>query len=495
MLGTKRWSLAVMALSRSKNATSFVWSFLEQGGSKVIQLVVQIVLARLLSPEAFGVLAILLVVTQIADSVAQSGLGMALIQKSDASDKSYSTAWWFSIGLAAVLYVAVFLGAPAIAVFFNMPDLMTYLRVLGLIVFFNSANSIQRSFLQRSMNFKGIFAATTIAALASGVAGIAMAILGFGVWALVAQSLLQSVFICIVMWFQVSWKPTLVFEVGEAKNLFGYGWKICVTGILNVLYTGISELVIGRACSAGELGLYSQGRKYPQAAIGVMSNAIANVLFPMFAAIKEDSVALHAVIKRGLMLGTFIVAPMSLLAAVVAEPLVALLLTDKWLACVPVFQLTCLTNVLLMLQLVNLRTYMALGDSSLYMRLEIVKAALGGALIWSVAALTRDIYAIAAANLVSVALSIIFIDVAPAKRLHGYSGLSQVKDILPIIFLSAAAAAAGVAVQFLELGYVPELLLQCVVFAIVYLGGAKLLKFKELSEAASLVRGLASGRR
>lgn len=480
---------------KSRASVSFIWSFLEQGGSKAIQLVVQIVLARLLSPEAFGVLAILLVVTQVADSVAQSGLGMALIQKGDATDRSYSTAWWLSLGLAAVLYVALFFGAPTIAAFYGMPDLVVYLRVLGVIVFFNAANSIQRSFLQRNMNFKGTFTATTAAALVSGVAGIAMAFLGFGVWALVAQSLLQSVFICIVMCFQVSWKPTLVFEVGEAKDLFGYGWKICVTGILNVLYTGVSELVIGRACSAGELGLYSQGRKYPQAAIGVISNAIANVLFPMFAAIKENPVALHAAIKRGLRLGTFIVAPMSLLAAVVAEPLVALLLTEKWLACVPVFRFTCLTNVLLMLQLVNLRTYMALGDSALYMRLEMVKAALGGALVWAVAALTRDIYATAAANLASVVFSTLFIDIVPAKRLHGYSALNQVKDILPIIFLSAAAAAAGLAVQFLELGYVPELLFQCVVFTIVYLGGAKLLKFKELPEAASLVREFASGRR
>ena len=254
--------------SAKKTTASFAWSFLEQGGSKVILLAVQVVLARLLSPEAFGVLAILLVVTQVSDSIAQSGLGMALIQKNDSDDRSYSTAWWLSLGLAAILYSALFLAAPAISLFYIMPDIVVYLRVLGLIVFFNSANSIQRSFLQRSLNFKSIFTATTLAALASGVAGIAMALLGFGIWALVAQSLLQSVFICIVMWIKVSWKPALIFDAGEAKSLFSYGWKICVTGILNVIYSGISELIIGRACSAGELGLYSQGRKYPQAAIG-----------------------------------------------------------------------------------------------------------------------------------------------------------------------------------------------------------------------------------
>lgn len=481
--------------SSKKTAASFVWSFLEQGGSKAILLLVQIVLARLLSPEAFGVLAILLVVTQVSDSIAQSGLGMALIQKRDSDDKSYSTAWWLSLGLAAVLYIVVFLAAPTISIFYNMPDLVAYLRVLGLIVFFNSANSIQRSFLQRSLNFRSIFAATTFAAFASGIAGIVMALLGFGIWALVAQSLLQSVFICIVMWVKVSWKPTLFFDSVEARNLFGYGWKICITGILNVIYSGISELIIGRACSAGELGLYSQGRKYPQAAIGVMSNSIANVLFPMFSAIKDDAIELRKSIRHGLKLGTFVVAPMSLLAAVIAEPLVSLLLTEKWLACVPIFQLTCVSNALLMLQLVNLRAYMALGDSGLYMRLQIIKVLGGGAVIWVTALLTKDIYITAWANFFVGISSILFVDAPPAKRLHGYSALSQMKDITPVLVLSCVAASAGLAVQLFGLGNVFELLVQCSVYALVYLGGAKLLRFEELAETVSLARRVVARRR
>lgn len=477
--------------SAAKKYNSFIWSFLEQIGSKAIQMVVQIILARLLSPEAFGVLAILLVVTQITDSIAQSGLGTALIQKSDADGNSYSTAWWLSLGLALLLYVVLFFGAPTFAAFYNMPELTMYLRVLGLIVFFNSANSIQRSFLQRTMNFKSIFAATTVAAFGSGVIGIAFALFGFGVWALVIQSLLQSVFICIVMWVRVSWKPSFIFKKTEAKALFGYGWKICVTGIFGVFYNGISELIIGRACSSGELGLYSQGRKYPHAAIGVMSNSIANVLFPMFSAIKSNAEALHAAIKRGLTLGTFIVAPISLLAAAAAEPIVALLLTEKWLDCVLVFQLTCISNSILMLQLVNLRAYMALGDSALYMRLQIIKVLGGGAIIWITAAVTHDIYATAWANFFVGIASILFVDMPPAKRLHGYSALQQLKDVLPIFLLSFAAFIAGLAVQLIGLSYVFELLCQCAVYTAVYLGGAKLFRFKELSEVTSLAQELA----
>lgn len=482
-------------MASNKKVNSFVWSFLEQGGAKAIQLVIQIFLARLLSPEAFGVLAILLVVTQISDSIAQSGLGTALIQESSANNDSCSTAWWLSIGLAVVLYVVVFFAAPTISNFYRMPGLVVYLRVLGVIVFFNSANSIQRSYLERSMNFKSVFTASTTAALISGLLGILLAYLGFGVWALVFQSLLQSILICIVMWIQISWKPALIFETDQARSLFGYGWKICITSILNVFYSGISELIIGRACSAGELGLYSQGRKYPTAAIGVMTNSIANVLFPMLSAIKTDKKMLRSTIKRGLTLGTFIVAPVSFLAAVVAEPVVAILLTEKWVSCVPIFQLTCVSNAFLMLQLVNLRAYMALGDSSLYMQLQMVKVLGGGAIIWATAALTRDIYATAMANFVVGVCSILFVDMMPARRLHGYSALHQVKDTFPLFVLSFVASAAAIAVELLKLGYVPELLLQCLVFAVVYLGGAKLLKFKELSEAALLVREFVSEKR
>ena len=392
------------------------------------------------------------------------------------------------------LYVAVFLGAPAIAYFYSMPDLVVYLRVLGVIVIFNSANSIQRSFLQRSMNFRSIFAATTLAALGSGLFGITLAFIGAGVWSLIAQSLAQSVLICVVMWAKVSWKPQLLFRVSEAKELFGYGWKICITGIFGVLYTGISDLIVGRACSAGELGLYSQGRKYPQAAIGVMSNAIANVLFPMFSAIKDDEAALHAAIKRGLSLGTFIVAPLSLLAAAVAEPIVAILLTEKWLACVPIFQLACVSNAILMLQLVNLRAYMALGDSGLYMRLQVIKVLGGGIIIWVTAILSKNIYATALANFIVGFISILFVDMPPAKRMHGYPALRQLKDTLPVFGLSLVSFAFAMAVQLLGLGYVAELLLQCVVFGVVFLAGAKALRFKELSEAASLVRGIAQRR-
>lgn len=475
-------------MSASRTTKSFAWSFLEQGGSKLIQLVVQIVLARILSPEAFGVLAILLVVINLADSVAQSGLGMGLIQKPDADASSYTTAWWLSLALAAAMYAVVFAAAPAVAAFYQMEGLDTYLRVLGLVVFTNAANSIQRSYLQRSMDFRSIFRASTVAAMLSGMVGIGLALAGAGVWALVAQSLSQSVFTCIVMWFQVNWKPSLSFDRRQARELFSYGWEICVTGILNVFYQGISELILGRTTSAGQLGYYSQGRKYPNAAIGVMNNSIANVLFPSFAKVKADRQMLSRRIREALSLGTFLVAPVSFWLAVVGGPLVSILLTDKWAACVPIFQLACVANSVLMFQLVNLRAYMALGDSALYMRLQIVKVLGGGAVIWVTAALSRDIYATAWATFAVTILSVLCVDMPPAKRMHGYGALSQLRDQLPTFALVGVASAAGVASGLPLSNPWAQLLVQTAVFALVYLGIARLLRFEQLGKLSSVAR-------
>jgi len=478
-------------VSADNNATitgSLFWSFMEQGSSKAIALIVQIVLARILTPEAFGVLAILLVITHLADSIAQSGLGAALVQKNDADDKSYSTGWWLSLGIAVILYVAMALMAPSIAVFYSMPELAYYLRVLGLVVIVNSANSIQRSWLQRSMSFRGLFKVSLTAIILSGCLGIACAFLGLEVWALIIQSLAQSLFTLIAMLIVVPWKPRIVFQATEAKELFSYGWKICVTGILNVLYTGVSELVIGRACSAGELGYYSQGRKYPQAAIGVMTNAIANVLFPAFSAIKSDRAALHRSMRKGLRIGTFVVAPVSLLFAATAEPIVAILLTEKWLPCVFIFQLTCASNAVLLLQLVNLRAYMALGDSSLYLKLQIIKVLFGGGSICIAAIATHDIYITAVVTFLVGVLSVVLVDMHPARHVHGYSRASQLKDTMPSICLSIAVAVLTWSIGQLALPYALLLVIQVVVFCAAYILGAKALGFTELAECFQLAR-------
>lgn len=484
----KLWGGSTVSSNASKTAKSFVWSFLEQGGSKAIQLIVQIILARILAPEAFGILAILLVVSQLMDSVAQSGLGTAIIQKKDANAVSYTTAWWLSLLIAVFLYVVVFFTAPMFEMFYGMDGLANYLRVLSLVVFFNAANSIQRSYLQRSMDFKSIFRASTIAVLLSGVIGIALAEFGWGVWALILQTLLQSFFLFIVMWFQISWRPSLNFSISQAKELFSYGWKICATGILGVFYQGVSELIIGRVCSASALGFFSQGRKYPNAAIAVLGNALQNVMFPALALVKDNHEKFIQVFVKFLKTGTFIVAPFSFLLTIVSEPIVALLLTEKWLPCVFVFQSTCLTCTVLILQIANLRAYMALGDSGLYLKLNIIKCGLGVVILSIIAVITRDINAIALAWMLFSVITVFVVDMVPAKRKFGYGFLRQLKDVAPTYGLCLIATIPTYMLSFFSLGYVPMLCLQVVVFCVIYLGAAILFRSDVLRQCVDMLK-------
>lgn len=482
-------------MTASHITRSFAWSFLEQSGSKLVALVVQIVLARLLSSEAFGLLAVLLVITNVADSIAQSGFGMALIQKTDATDASYDTAFWISEALAVAMYAVIFALAPTLTSFYGMSDLAQTLRVLALVVLLNSFNSIQRSYMQKRMDFKGLFRISLAAVVGSGAVGIGAAVVGLGVWALVAQTLAQSAFTCLTMAFVVPWRPHARFSRSDARDLFDYGWKVCITGILNVFYTGVSELILGKACNASELGYYSQGRKYPNAGIGVASNAIQNVLFPAFADVRGDDARLRVRIRRGLTLGTFVMAPVSLLAAAVAEPVVAILLGESWLPCVPIFALTCAGNAISMLQLVNLRAYMALGRSALYMKLQIVKVALGVLTIGGTAFVSHDIYATAWATFAVGVLSFTVVDTAPAERVHGYSRGRQLRDVAPTLVAATLAYAAAMAVTLLGLGYAAELLLQCVVYLFAFLVFARLMHVSALNEALAFVKEGLVGRK
>ncbi len=480
----------------SKSTTKTVlWSFLEQGGSKVVSLFVQIALARLLSPEAFGIMAILLVVTNIADALAQGGLGSALIQRSKSDNATVSTAFWLSIAFALVLFFAILLLAPILEGFYGMPGLGIYLSVLSLVVLFNSVNSIQRSILQKAMDFKSLSVITICSAVVSGIVGVTAAFAGLGVWALVGQSLAQSVATCITMALKVSWRPTLIFRRQEARELFSYGWKIAATSILGVLYSGISDLVIGRACSATALGYYSQGRKYPMAVISMATNAIQNVMFPALALRQRDHDAFAQTMRRALQAGTFVIAPLSLFCAAAAEPIVTILLTEKWLPCVPIFQMVCISHSVLMLTSVNPRAYLALGRSDLFLRIQVVKVLIGGIAICSVAVITRDIYLTALATCISTLFNTLVIDPLFAQSTTGYSAFHQIKDIFPTVLLAVGAAGAAYGISFLVNNHVLLLAVQALVFCVIYFVVARALKIEGMREALNAFRSLVSKRK
>lgn len=467
---------------------TLLWSFLEQGGPKLVSLVTQIVLARILTPEAFGILAILLVVTNIADAIAQCGFGSAIIQGKQTNKTAISTAFWLSMIMAFLLFVAILLISALIEGFYGMPGLRTYLNALAIVVLINSANSILRSILQRNLEFRSLFFASMISAIVSGVIGICAALMGLGVWALIIQSITQSAASGLMMAFRVDWRPTLRFDRNEAKLLFTYGWKIAVTSIVNTVYTGISDLVVGKTCSATALGFYSQGRKYPMAVILMASNAIQNVLFPVLARRQDDIDALKRAAKRALVTGTFIIAPLALFCASAAEPIVALLLTEKWLPCVPIFQMVCISHAVMGMTMVNPRAYMALGRSDIYLRVHILKVAIGVVAICGTAVAARDIYAVAFATCVSTLFNTLFVDAAYAKNLYGYSIVEQLFDVGPLVILSLVASLVSYVPSLLMDNYLGMFVVQAVLYWGLYFAVSQVLNIQGFVDFVNIVK-------
>lgn len=474
----------------NKLLSSFSWSALEQGTVKLVQLIVQIALARILAPEAFGVLAILLVLINIADIIAQSGLGTALIQDQKATSESYSTAFWLSLIVALVLYAVLFVCAPFIASFYAMDNLDMYMRVLAIVLFLNSASSIFRSNLQKDLHFKTLFKCSMSASLLSGVVGIGAALVGLNIWALVLQVLTQSLISFAYLLIKTPNRPHICFRVNEARKLFSYGWKICLTGVLNVSYTSVSELIIGKVSSHADLGYYSQGRKWPIAVIAAGSNAISNVLFPAFSKIKDNRDELVAAIKKTITVGTYVLAPFSFLMIAIAEPLVVVLMTEKWLPCVPVFQMVCIPYCVLMLELASFRAYMALGDSGLYLKLHVIKISVGIVLITATALLSRNIYVIAFVTALFELFTIIVIELQPAQRMFGFGRLQQLKCAFPAILIGIVAMIASLGVSFVIVSYLLKLIVGIVVYIAVFTGLSAVFKPIGFLEIISLAKSV-----
>lgn len=479
-----------------KRATfsSLVWKILERGGNSVVALVVQVALAWLLAPEQFGALAVMLVFVNVANTIVDSGLSTALIQSSEASEEDCSTAFWMSGLISIVIYLVIFLSAPLIADFFGLRSFVWPLRVLALGVILNAYVSIEIAIVQRSLEFRKIFYATLASVSASGAIGIIMALSGAGLWALVMQQIFSQLINGLVLSFQVRWRPRLIFDPKRARELFSFGWKLLVSGLLNVGYQSLSDLIIGKQFSASSLGLVSQGKKYPQAVGSMLDGAIQPVMLSAVSRVQDDVPYVKRLVRRALKTSTFLIVPSMALFALVAEPLVALLLGEKWLPCVPFLQMYCFIYALLPIHTTNLQALNGMGRSDLFLKLELVKKAYGVVFLLVAAFVFKDVYVMVGTYMLTGVVST-FVNAWPNRRVIGYSYAEQVRDICPAFLLAAAGAALAWPVGLLGLPGIVTILLQAAVMAVAYLGLARLFKVEALSYLVATAGGLLGSRR
>lgn len=479
---------------KSQTVSSLIWKLLERSGNQIIQLAVQVVLARILVPEDFGALAIMLVFVNIGNAIVQSGLNTAIVQAPEIDEGDCSTVFWMSFVISIILYFGTFIFAPAVATFYSMPAIVWPLRVLCLILPLGAFNSVQIAIVQRRLQFRKIFIATMFAVVSSAVFGIGLAAAGTGIWALVVQQLIYQAVSCVVMTFQVRWRPRFVFVASRASRLFSFGWKLLASGLLEQVYESLSDLIIGKQFSATSLGLVSQGKKYPAALGSMLDGAIQPVMLSAVSRVQADVYYVKRLVRRALKTSTFFIVPSMTLFAVAAEPIVGILLGEKWLACVPFLQMYCFIYALLPIHTTNLQALNGMGRSDLFLKLELIKKAYGICFILFAAFVLKDVYLMVAMYMVTGIIST-FVNAYPNKRVIGYSYSEQIRDIAPAFVISAIAGGLALFCGSFVASPGLQILVEVALMAIIYFGIAGIFKLEAFEYLINTARDFLGAKR
>lgn len=451
---------------RNKTIVGAFWKFSERICAQVVSFIVSVILARLLLPEAYGVISLITVFITICDEFIISGLNTALIQKKEADNIDFSTIFYFSVGVSVILYSVLFLCAPLIANFYEMPIVAPVLRVMGLRLIIGAVNSIQHAYVSRTMQFRRFFYSTIGGTIGSAIVGIAMAYLGCGVWALVAQYCFNSLVDTLVLWFTVKWRPQFVFSWERFKALYSYGWKIFAASMIRTLYNNLRSLIIGKMYSPEDLAYYNKGQSFPSLISTNVNGTIDSVLFPAIAKKQNDKKTVKAMLRRAIKTSSYIMFPMMVGMATVTPQLVIFLLTEKWLGCVVFMQIACISFALAPIETENLQAIKAIGRSDLALKLEVLKKAIGIFLL--IVAMNYGVVAIALSLLAGTIVSTV-INTIPNKTLLDYSMLEQVKDVFPNVVISIIMAFIVKIVSYLNVTNWILLILQVLVGGIVYM--------------------------
>lgn len=452
---------------KKKTLSGLIWRFCERFLAQIVTFIVSIVIARLLLPEDYGIVAIVTVFIALADVLVTSGLGTALIQKEDADDSDFSTLFYSGLVLSIVLYFIIFFAASPIAKLYSNDLIVPVLRVMGLRIPIAAINSIQQAFVVRNMQFKKFFFSTLIGTLISGAVGIGMAVAGYGVWALVGQYLSNTVIDTFVLFVTISWKPKLLFSTVKFKSLFSYGWKIMASSFIGVLFNKAKNLVIGAKYTEADLAYYTKGENFPLLVSSNIESTIDSVVFSTLSKEQNDLVKVKRICGKFLGMGSFIIIPLMVGMAAVGENMIRLLLTEKWLACVPYLQIVCMGQIFSLISTVNLQVYKAIGRSDVVLKLEFIKKPILLGIIIGMMFISPMAIAIGVACYEVIAA---VINSFMSKKLIGFSFWEQLKELLPSLFVGVIMGAGVYFMKYIPIHYVIVLVLQVVCGIGVYVG-------------------------
>ena len=463
----------------------FIWRFAERCGAQLVSFLVSVLLARILVPKDYGTIALVTIFTAILQVFVDSGLSTALVQKKDADDLDFSSVFYFNFAVCLILYAGMYIAAPYIAAFYNDPSLTSVIRVIGLTIIVSGVKGIQQAYVSRNMLFKRFFFSTIGGTIFSAFLGISLAYAGFGVWALVAQQLSNTAIDTIILWLTVKWRPKRMFSWYRLKNLLSFGWKLLASSLLDTCYNNLRNLIIGKMYSASDLAFYNQGDKFPKVIVTNINTSIDSVLLPTMSNSQDNKERVKQMTRRAIKTSTYVMAPLMLGLAFCAEPIVKIVLTDKWLPCVPFLRIFCITYMFWPVHTANLNAINAMGRSDWFLKLEITKKIVGMFILLST--MWFGVMAMAYSMLLSSLLSQI-INSWPNRNLLGYGYMEQVRDFAPGILLSAGMGICIYFIGLLQLPTIATLLILFIAGAAIYIVISAVLKLEEFEYLFGMIK-------
>lgn len=446
--------------------SNFIWRFAERCGAQLVTFIVSIVLARILTPSDYGTIALVTVFITILQVFIDSGLSTALIQKKDADDLDFSSVFYFNFVICIILYLIMFVSAPLIADFYKESSLVSIVRVISLTLIISGVKGVQQSYVSRHMVFKRFFFSTLGGTIFSAVLGIIMAYAGFGVWAIVFQQLSNNAIDTLILWITVKWRPIKKFSWSRLKNLLSFGWKMLASSLLDTIYNNLRNMIIGKLYTSADLAFYNQGDKFPKLIVTNINTSIDSVLLPTMSNEQDNHVRVKDMTRRAIKISTYIMAPLMIGLAFCAKPIVQIVLTDKWLPCVPYLQIFCISYLFWPIHTANLNAIKAMGRSDLFLKLEVIKKFIG--MILLLITMNISVMGMAYSLLISGLISQV-INSWPNRYLLKYSYIDQIKDILPNIVMALIMGVFVYFINYLNLSVLVSLMIQIILGGIIYL--------------------------
>lgn len=472
---------------KSKAIKGTLWSSLERFSVQGIQFVVIIIMARILTPEDYGLVGMLTIFIAVSQSLIDSGFSQAIIRKQDRSETDNSTAFFFNIGVGIFLYLILFLCAPLIADFYGHPILTPLTRAIGLGLLFNSLAVVQRALLTVRLDFRTQAKASLIGAVISGVVGISMAYTGYGVWSIVAHQLTNLFLVTIFLWIFSKWEPSWTYSWKSFKELFGFGSKLMLSGLIDTVYHNLYLIVIGKVFKASDVGYFTRAQQFSDLISSNLTGILQRVTYPVLCTIQNEDTRLREAYRKILKISVFVIFPLLAGLGAVGQPLVLTLLSEKWIFVATLLVPLCLSGMWYPVHAINLNLLQVKGRSDLFLRLEIIKKVIG-VIILCISipfGLTPMCWGILANSLIALSINTYY-----TGQLINLGFIAQMKDILPTLILSLTMGSIVYAtVSILQLSPLWSLLIGIVEAVACYYLLARVFRFKELYELRDCLHG------